>query len=292
MIINNKPNNQLFDINNISNKPQIKKFITNNSNTLYKPVTKYKKKIYTKNTILLDPESDSWLIKTQEFVEPTDEIIALSEYAQLYHKNEIDKDTFDTGILNNFEITFNYNTPIHKINDKVQYYNVNKSFRDVTSSNNTFYLAQPNNFQIQIFRESRNKFNISKTGDNIKKELNIDYRFSQPNYFRLYDKLTDRLIGDRKTAKSLGIKSCHTSGVGSDTFYSGAKDRKSHKTNAFNKSIIQPPIKNKFIDGEVLNINGVYIQSNKDYSPEFTSSYNYNQSVSINKNGYMKITLF
>ena len=42
---------------------------------------------------------------------------------------------------------------------------------------------------------------------------------------------------------------------------------------------------------EVLNINGVYIQSNKDYSPEFTSSYNYNQSVS-NKNGYMKITLF
>uniref|UniRef100_A0A6C0EHD1 Uncharacterized protein n=1 Tax=viral metagenome TaxID=1070528 RepID=A0A6C0EHD1_9ZZZZ len=276
---------KFFDIKNTVNKPQINKFIKNNYTSLLNPFVYDTKKIYTKNALLLNPEDDSIPYNDTKFIEPMDELKGLLDYSDKYHQHEIDKDAYEKGLQDSFELTDN-------LNEKKIYTNINKSYIDTDLAPNTYYRSGIIESYIDVYRQSCNTFVINKGMDTIENIDLLETRLSEASDYRLYDTLSDRLIGDRKSSKNLGIKSCHTSGVGSDTFYSGAVDKKSHKINAFNKSIIVPPKKEVFISGESLNIIGFYIKSNKHYDPDFISNENTRETSTIDKNGYTIIQKF
>ena len=283
---------KFFDMEDIENKPAIHNFINNNYRSLLKPLVYDSKKIYTKSSLLLNPEDDSIVYNDVIFTEPTHELLGSLEHFKKYNKNEIDKDTYDNELHNTFQTTLSINTPINSINDTVHYSNINLSHIPTISPTDTYYKSSNINNYTNLYRISNNSFLINKGIDTIKNKSILETRLSEPDQYRLYDRLTDRLIGDRKSSKSLGIKSCHTSGVGSDTFYSGAKDKKSHKINAFNKSIIVPPQKNIFIEGESLTITGLVIKSIKNWKPDFTSADYTELESTINKSGYQILQKF
>ena len=274
---------QSSNLNQFINKPLIEKFNKGDYSYIINPIIADKKKIYTKNSNLLSPDEDQLTYDNINFTSIDNEVSGIIKLSEMYSKNEIDRDDFENKLLNKFTI--------EEGDETVQFYNVNRPYINETKINNDYYKTASFDSSMNIYRFVENSLVINGTTDKIKKNDLLEKRIIEPNYYRLYDRLTNRIIGEKSSKYSV-IKSCSNTGMGNDTFYSGAQNKKEHKTNDFNKSIIHPPKKNLYIKGEELKIIGILIKSINNYKPPFLSN-NYTSDEKKNEDlGYYILQSF
>jgi len=274
-------------------KPLIDSFIKTDYSYICKPIVDDKKKIYTESNHLLNPEGETREFNNTIFQSfDFEQIMEFELYKELINKN-INYNQYRQLLHSSFEIQIEDDT---KSICHVEKPYINSNPEDI---NGLVYISSEVNSTEYVIRnclpggdetmcDNLNILNKSKN-DNIDKNCSFDIRATNNLEYRFIDNLTDRLITDRTSRKTAGLTVCNGTGSASDIFYSGAADKKDHKTMEYNRSLLIPPTKEKILDGENLSVVGVMLKSVGDYQPQFINTKSEINNGTIEANGYNTI---
>jgi hypothetical protein len=309
-------------------KPILNEILNNNfTNNLFKPIVYDNKKIYTDNSELLeDKEGDDDIQEFPQvkFINPNEDILLLKSLYVKYtrHKssnklhgsidyNEYRKSLAGYGNLNLEKI--DGIEDVHNVEgtttEKNVFYNnisggyINEESLSNISGNLEFYktdnLLLGDNV-IRMCYPDHNCYSIKNDSVPNTPLTVFEERYANGNEYIFEDQLSNRSISERRINKSI-IKTCNGTNKTGDSFYANTSIKK-YANSDFNKSILVPPKKEILVNGEKINIVGIYIKSIEEYVPNFINrnyynntrvlnNFNSNHNNGYNLNDYFNITI-
>ena len=291
-------------------KPLIENFKSNDySNFILKPIVKDVKKIHMENfNILTADKSDKNRYPDLYFSNCEDDIIALEQHSKEYYNGTYTKKEYDQN--NNYLYQKSIQSHDLKDNYTEKYYYLNRPYfnekpnvneEEITNSISYYKTEKSLDTDQVIFRscleypssQRCNSLTVLKDIFLINKNNYLQSRIADGNTYILEDKLTNRIITDKKSKQS-SIITCSGSGNTTELFFSTSKNKKDHKISDYNKSIINPPSRNINTEGEIINITGILIKSINDFQPQFTNTNlkNIESNITIESHGSDNITKF